>query len=49
MAADVHREYKLATADAIVYVTAWRHEVELLTYDAHFAGLPHVALFAKQG
>jgi predicted nucleic acid-binding protein len=47
LAADLHREYKLATADAIVYATARRQGATLLTCDAHFEGLPGVALFAK--
>ena len=47
LAADLHREYKLATADAIVYATARRQGATLLTCDAHFDGLPCVALFAK--
>lgn len=47
LAADVHREYKLATADAIVYATARHQGAELLTCDAHFERLPDVALFAK--
>ncbi len=47
LAADLHREHKLATADAIVYATARHHRAELLTCDAHFQGLPDVALFAK--
>ena len=47
LAADLHREYKLATADAIVYATARHHGAELLTCDAHFDELPDVALFAK--
>ena len=46
-AADLHREHKLATADAIVYATARHQGAELLTCDAHFKGLPGVALFAK--
>lgn len=46
-AADLHREYKLATADAIVYATARQKGAELLTCDAHFKGLPDVVLFAK--
>ncbi|MFV0277724.1 MAG: type II toxin-antitoxin system VapC family toxin [Parahaliea sp.] len=46
-AADLHREHKLATADAIVYATARQQGAELLTCDAHFKGLPDVALFAK--
>jgi predicted nucleic acid-binding protein len=47
LAADLHREYKLATADAIVYATARRQGAELLTCDAHFQGLPGVSLYAK--
>lgn len=47
LAADLHREHKLATADAIVYATARHQDAELLTCDAHFKGLPDVALFAK--
>lgn len=47
LAADLHREYKLATADAIVYATARHQGAELLTCDAHFKGLPEVALFTK--
>jgi predicted nucleic acid-binding protein len=47
LAADLHREHKLATADAIVYATARHQGGELLTCDAHFQGLPDVALFAK--
>ncbi len=47
LAADLHREYGLATADAIVYATARRKSAELLTCDAHFKGLSDVALFAK--
>jgi len=47
LAADMHREYKLATADAIVYATAQHLGAELLTCDAHFDGLPDVAFHAK--
>lgn len=47
LAADLHREHKLATADAIVYATAQYQGAELLTCDAHFKGLPDVALFAQ--
>ncbi|AMN47421.1 twitching motility protein PilT [Steroidobacter denitrificans] len=47
LAADLHREHKLATADAIVYATARHQDAVLLTCDAHFEGLPGVALFAK--
>ena len=47
LAADLHREHKLATADAIVYATARHMSAGLLTCDAHFEGLPDVALFPK--
>jgi len=47
LAADLHREHKLATADAIVYATARQHGAALLTCDAHFEDLPGVVLFAK--
>jgi len=47
LAADLHREYRLATADAIVYATARRVGAELLTCDAHFKNLPDVVFFAK--
>lgn len=44
-AADLHREHKLATADAIVYATARLQGVDLLSCDAHFEGLPDVVFF----
>jgi predicted nucleic acid-binding protein len=47
LAADLHREHQLATADAIVYATAQRMGADLLTCDAHFEGLPNVTLFPK--
>jgi predicted nucleic acid-binding protein len=42
MAAEVHRDVKLATADAIVYAAALEFDAELITCDRHFEGLPHV-------
>ena len=47
LAADLHREHKLATADAIVYATARDSGAELLTCDAHFKNLPGVVLLTK--
>jgi predicted nucleic acid-binding protein len=47
LAADLHRQHKLATADAIVYATAKHMGADLLTCDAHFEGLPDVTLFPK--
>ncbi|MCL1961913.1 MAG: type II toxin-antitoxin system VapC family toxin [Desulfovibrionaceae bacterium] len=46
-AADLHRQHKLATADAIVYATAQYQQAELLTCDAHFERLPGVVFFPK--
>lgn len=46
-AVDLHREHKLATADAIVYATARQQGASLLTFDAHFKGLPEVTLFTR--
>ena len=48
LAADLHREHKLATADAIVYATARRHGAELLTCDAHFGSLEGVVYLRKE-
>lgn len=47
LAAEMHRQYKLATADAIVYATAQEHGANVLTCDAHFEKLPRVAYFRK--
>ena len=47
LAAELHREYRLATADAIVYATAQHRQAELLTCDAHFEKLPGVVFFPK--
>jgi predicted nucleic acid-binding protein len=46
-AADLHRQYKLATADAVIYATALALGADLLTCDAHFDGLPGVSLIRK--
>jgi toxin FitB len=47
LAAELHRQYKLATADAIVYATAQDQGADLLTCDAHFENLPGVVYFPK--
>lgn len=47
LAAELHRQHKLTTADAIVYATARQMDAELLTCDAHFEGLQGVQLLAK--
>lgn len=46
-AADLSRQHRLATADAIVYATALEHAADILTCDTHFKGLQGVLLFAK--
>ncbi len=48
-AVDLHRQYKLATADAVVYATAREFDAELLTCDSHFEDLPGVVLIKKDG
>lgn len=48
-AADLHRQYKLATADAVVYATAREFGAELLTCDARFENLPGVVLVMNDG
>ena len=47
LAADLHRQYKLATADAVVYATAREFGADLLTCDAHFEKLPNVVVVRK--
>ncbi len=46
-AAEVCAKHKLATADAIIYVTALHYGAELLTCDSHFNDLPGVTFVAK--
>lgn len=47
LAADLRRQHKLATADAIGYATARHAGADLLTCDAHFEGFPVVRLYPK--
>jgi predicted nucleic acid-binding protein len=47
LAADIAAEFKLATADAIIYATARQYRATLVTGDGHFADLPHVKFFHK--
>lgn len=46
--AELHRRYRLASADAIVYATAQEYGAELLTCDAHFEKLPGVVFVPKR-
>lgn len=47
LAAELHREHGLSTADAIIYATARHHQAELVTCDAHFKHLPGVRYHPK--
>ena len=47
LAANLHRQHKLATADAIVYATALDCGADLLTCDEHFEKLPGAILIRK--
>jgi len=47
MAADLTLSHKLAFADAVIYASARKHKVELITSDDHFEGLPAVTFFRK--
>ena len=47
LAADIAKEFKLATADAIIYATAREYRATLVTSDTHFADLPQVKYFKK--
>lgn len=46
-AADLCRQHKLATADAVVYATAREFGADLLTCDAHFENLPGTVVVRK--
>ena len=46
-AAGLHRQYKLATTDAVVYATALEFGADVLTCDAHFEKLPGIVLIRK--
>jgi predicted nucleic acid-binding protein len=48
LAADLTLSHKLAFADAVIYATARKHRVELITADDHFEGLSGVTYFSKQ-
>jgi predicted nucleic acid-binding protein len=46
-AAALAMQFKLSSADALIYATSLRHQAELVTCDAHFEGLPGVNFQAK--
>lgn len=47
IAADASLEHSLAMADALVYASALKHKVLLITSDQHFEGLPQVEYIRK--
>lgn len=47
-AADVAKQKGLAMADAIIYATAQKYDIDLITTDEHFAKLPKVKYFRKK-
>ena len=49
VAADLSLSHKLAFADAVIYASARKYQVELVTSDDHFEGLPGVTYFPKKG
>lgn len=48
LAADIAKHYQLAMADAIIYATSQKYDVELITSDEHFCKLPNVKYFSKK-
>lgn len=48
VAADLSLLHKLAFADAVIYASAGKYNVELVTPDDHFEGLPGVTYFPKR-
>lgn len=47
-AADLSRDHRLATADAIIYATARMYHAELVTSDSPFKGLQGVRFVEKE-
>jgi predicted nucleic acid-binding protein len=46
-AADLSLEHRLAMADSLIYATAVLHQVEVVTSDPDFLGLPRVIYLEK--
>jgi len=44
LAADIKQKHKLHTIDAIIYATAQRRDLTLVTGDQHFRGMPNVEM-----
>jgi predicted nucleic acid-binding protein len=48
LAADLRLSHKLSFADAVIYASARKYNVELVTSDDHFEGLSDVTYFPKK-
>ena len=48
LAAELSRDHGLSFADAVIYASARKHKIELVTSDDHFEGLPGVTYFPKK-
>lgn len=48
MAGDITLLHKLAFADAVIYASAQKYHVDLITSDDHFEGLAGVVYFPKK-
>jgi len=48
LAADLALTHKLSFADAVIYASAQKYEVELVTSDDHFEGLSGVTFYSKK-
>ena len=42
--ADVMRQYKLHTVDAIIYATGLEKNISIITGDQHFKNLPNIEM-----
>jgi predicted nucleic acid-binding protein len=48
LAADLSRDHGLSVADAVIYASARKHKVDLVTSDNHFEGLAGVVYLSKK-
>jgi predicted nucleic acid-binding protein len=48
LAAELSRDHGLSVVDAVIYASARKHKIDLVTSDDHFEGLPGVTYFPKK-
>jgi predicted nucleic acid-binding protein len=48
LAAELSRDLGLSVADAVIYASARKHKIDLVTSDDHFEGLPGVTYFPRK-